>query len=79
MAGAQLTIRDVRYYQCLLFPLFAGSRLLGRHGPGLRDLKDRSLPALNVLLNGINHMDVRWSDRIRWPWGSSLIAVGRKP
>lgn len=78
MAGAQLTIRDVRYYQCLLFPLVAGARLLGRRSPGLRDLEDRPLPALNALLTRINDMEVRVGDRIRWPWGSSIIAVGQK-
>ena len=68
-------IRDLRYYQCLLLPLVLATRLFGRRGPALRDLEERPLPLMNALMTKINLAEVRWNERIAWPWGSSLVAV----
>ncbi|MDO8671771.1 MAG: class I SAM-dependent methyltransferase [Dehalococcoidia bacterium] len=78
LAHADLEVREVRYYQCLLFPLVAISRLLGQGGPTTRDLEERSFPVLNKLLALINKLEVRLGDVISWPWGSSLVAVCQK-
>jgi hypothetical protein len=40
LVGAQLRVREMRYYQCLLFPLVAVTRLFGRKRPGLRDFEE---------------------------------------
>jgi SAM-dependent methyltransferase len=78
LAELRLRVLELRYYQCLLFPLALVSRLLGRRGPRLRDLEDRPRPALNALLARVNRLEVRWGRSVSWPWGSSLVAVCRK-
>lgn len=64
------------YYQFLVFPLFAASRLFGRSTlPRL----ERFPPVwLNGLLARINRFEVRRLDWLRLPFGSSLIAWARK-
>lgn len=71
-------IEDLRYYQCLLFPLVAISRLLGRRGPRLRDAEDHPPAWLNALFGLVNRFEIAVGDVIRWPFGSSMIAVGRR-
>lgn len=75
---ADLEIREMRYYQCLLFPILMITRLLGRRGPLLRDWEESPGPILNALLTWINRFEVRTSRLVPWPWGSSLVAVCRK-
>jgi ubiquinone/menaquinone biosynthesis C-methylase UbiE len=75
---AGLEMEDMRYYQFLLFPLTVISRLLGRRRRSMRDLEDVPPAFLNRLLTGINRIDVRLGERLRWPWGSSLVAVAKK-
>lgn len=74
-----LAVREIRYFQCLLFPLVAMSRLLGRRGPRARDLEDRPPRLINGALGWINRLEARLGDLVRWPWGSSLAIVGVKP
>jgi SAM-dependent methyltransferase len=69
---------ETRYYQCLLLPLAILTRRLGRRGPRLRDLEDRPPAALNAVLAGVNLLEAKLGRFIRWPWGSTLVAVGRK-
>lgn len=76
--GAQFQLLKISYYQCLLFPLVLVTRLSGRKGPGMRDLEDLPFPALNTVMTWINKLEVRLSDIISWPWGSSLVAVCRR-
>jgi SAM-dependent methyltransferase len=68
---------DIRYFQALLFPLLATSRLLGRRGPRARDAEDRPPALVNRALAAVNRFEVLVG--VRWPWGSSLVAVARKP
>lgn len=75
---AHLPAHDLSYYQCLLFPLVALGRLAGRGGPALRDLEDRPRPWINAILGWVNRLEVRAGGRVRWPFGSSLVAVARK-
>ncbi len=79
MAGAQLQVKEMRYYQFWLFPLVALARWLGRRGPRLRDLEEQPPTLLNAALIWLNRFEVALSDVIPWPWGSSLAAIGRKP
>ncbi len=66
---------DLRFYQCLLFPLFLLSRWL-RISPD----KETALPSwLNSLFFQINRLELWLGKWVRWPWGSSLIAVIKKP
>ncbi len=78
LADAQLQVQEVRYYQCLLFPLLMITRLLGRRGPGLRNFEERPRSILNAILSWINRVEVRLGDVVRWPWGSSLVVSCRK-
>ncbi|HEY0005136.1 MAG TPA: class I SAM-dependent methyltransferase [Pyrinomonadaceae bacterium] len=73
-----LRIQEMRYYQCLLFPLVALTRLGGRRGPAARDMEERPISFLNSLLTWVNRLEVKLGQLIRWPIGSSLVAVCRK-
>jgi SAM-dependent methyltransferase len=72
-AGFQLL--ELRYYQFVLFPVFAASRFWGRLFPSQRDREDHPPGWANALLARLNRLEVKLGDFIRWPWGSSLVAV----
>ena len=76
--SARFQVQEMRYYQCLLFPLVVISRLFGRNGPGIRDFEERPFPILNSVMSWVNRLEVRLSDVISWPWGSSLVVICRK-
>ena len=69
---------DIRYFQFFLLPLLVVTRLLGRRGPGWRNREDRPHPLVNRLLGAVAALDVRLSDRMAWPLGSSLVALCRR-
>jgi len=75
LTGWQL--RGHTYFQCLLFPLFAASRLLNRKThPQL----ERKPPAgINRMLRAVNELEVNLFHRLPLPFGSSLIAWVGKP
>lgn len=68
-------------FQFLLFPLVALSRIGQRRrgGRGLLDKEDRPGSATNAILRAVNRAEVRWGGWMRPPFGSSLIAIARKP
>jgi SAM-dependent methyltransferase len=72
---AGLRLEELRFYQFLLFPLVLASRLLGRRP----ESEEHPPPRLNRALSAVARAEARWGDRVRWPWGSSLVAVARKP
>jgi SAM-dependent methyltransferase len=76
--SAGLVVEERRYYQFLLFPLLAVSRLMARQSARQRDREDLPPLWLNSLLARLNRAEASWSDSVRWPWGSSLIAVCRR-
>jgi SAM-dependent methyltransferase len=78
LENAGFEIREMHFYQCLLFPLAVASRLMGRNGPRLRDLEESAGGLLNEILKRVNLAEVRLGERIRWPWGLSLIAACRR-
>jgi len=75
VAGAGLAVREVRYYQFLLFPLVVVARWLGRRGATMRDAEERPGGALNALLSRVNRAEAALGRFVPWPWGSSLAAV----
>ena len=75
MLRAGFRVRSLTYYQCLLFPLAAASRVLGRNSPGMRDREDLPGPALNRVFGWVNRVELRLGRYVRWPWGSSLVAL----
>lgn len=75
---AGLDLAETRFYQCLLFPLVAASRLLGRKHAQTRDLEDHPHPLLNRCLGWITSLEVVAGRRVRWPIGSTLAFVCRR-
>jgi SAM-dependent methyltransferase len=75
VAAAGLAVREVRYYQFLLFPLVVATRWLGRRGAAMRDAEERPGGALNALLSRVNRLEAALGRFVPWPWGSSLAAV----
>jgi SAM-dependent methyltransferase len=75
---AQLEIRQVGYYQCLLLPLVIATRWLGRRDASWRDTEDLPAPLINTILTLINRIEVSLGRFLPWPCGSSLFAVCRK-
>ena len=67
------------YFQCLLFPLFAVSRWMVRRHPGVLALERRPPPWLGRALAAVNRAEVAVTRRVPWPWGTSVILLGRKP
>lgn len=79
LKSEEFLVRDVRYYQCLIFPLFLLSRGLGGNSALLSEREERPWPWLNWCLSRLNGLEAHLSDHIPWPWGSSLLAVAEKP
>jgi hypothetical protein len=70
------TIRWMTYWQCLLFPLVAVSRLM--NGDTL-DRRERDIsPRVNRLLRCLGSFESRFAHRFPLPIGSSLFVVARK-
>ena len=69
---------QTRYYQFWLMPLVVVSRWIGRNRPAMRDREERPNGVLNRLLTWINLTEIRLGSLIRWPWGTSLIGVGKR-
>ena len=78
LVGAGFEVREMDYYQCLLLPLAILTRLLGRKDATLRDLEEKPFPMLNQLFIRMNILEVSLGGVIRWPWGSTLVAVCQK-
>jgi SAM-dependent methyltransferase len=76
---AGLELVDMRFYQCLLLPLVALTRVFGRRWSSTQRVEERPGGWINRLCLLINRVEVATSDVIPWPLGSSLAAVARKP
>jgi SAM-dependent methyltransferase len=79
LADAGLAPAEVLRYQCLLFPLVAVSRLVGRRGTTVRDLEDAPPRLANRALGAVNRFEVRLGRHVRFPFGSSLVVAAEKP
>jgi SAM-dependent methyltransferase len=76
---AGLVPESVRHFQFLLFPLFVASRRRARRRPRTLELEDRPPPWVSRALEAVNRREVATAPRVAWPWGSSVLAVGRRP
>ncbi len=79
LLGAGLDVERLTAYQFALYPLLAAARIAGRHGPAVRDREERPGPLLNRLLETVNVAEASLAPFVSWPWGTSLVAVCRKP
>lgn len=75
LVDAGFSIKELRYYQFLLFPLVVFGRLLGRRRTGVRDFEDRPFGFINNILWGITRLEIAIGRHVRFPFGSSLAAV----
>ncbi len=78
-SGSGFHIFDLVYYQFLLFPFVAVSRLIGRRSKLHRDIEDRSSPWLNRIFGAVNALEIKGTvSGRRYPWGTTLFIVARK-
>lgn len=69
----------LNFYQFLLFPIVVVSRYLGRSGKSSSELEEKPGKAVNIVLGWVTSLEVKLSTLgIRFPWGSTLVAVLRK-
>jgi SAM-dependent methyltransferase len=68
-------VRRIQYFNSVMTPLALVTRLLGRRTPRLRDAEERPGSFLNKILTLVLRTEVRLSDRLVLPWGTSLVAV----
>ncbi len=69
----------INYYQCLLFPLVAISRMIGRSKESAGKMEETPGKLVNNVLNWITQFEVKMTRMgVRFPWGSTLVAVMRK-
>ena len=78
IANTGFRVEHICYYQCLLFPLAIVARYAGRSNPAIRDSEDMPPAWINALFTVINKAEVAIGRFMKWPWGSSLAAVGIK-
>ena len=68
----------MNYFQCMLFPLVLG-RIVSRKTAAVRHLEETPVPMLNAALGLVSRVEVYLSRFVPWPFGSSLVAMCRKP
>lgn len=69
-------LEEERYYQSILFPVFLISRLMGKLFPRLLRSEESPPKFLNRLFSFINCFEAKCKRSL--PFGSTLLAVGRK-
>lgn len=75
-----LEVTRVTYYQFVLFPVVVLTRWLGRRWHRVRDAEEQPPPRLNNVLRRLALVESAVLARgIALPWGSSLVAVARRP
>ncbi|MFQ3678826.1 MAG: hypothetical protein SNJ74_12900 [Fimbriimonadaceae bacterium] len=82
LRDAGFEIELCSYSVFLLFPIVVGIRILEKLKPGPAQASLPKAPGvLNRLLIGLQAFEARLICSRRWnlPWGSSLVAVARKP
>lgn len=77
LRASQLEVRWLNYFQCFLFPLVL-TRVISAKSAATRDREDAPGPVANRVLSWISHLEVRLSQVVAWPFGSSLVALCRK-
>lgn len=68
-------IHTIEYYQFTGMPLLFVTRLLGRDSAMMRDREDKPSPIVNAVMKRINTLEVNMRKFIKFPWGTSLVAV----
>lgn len=71
-------VQEIYRYQFLAMPLLILTRLAGKNKPTMRDMEDTPHPIVNRIMTWVNILEVELGRFIKWPWGSTIIAVCRK-
>jgi len=80
LTHAGFECRTVSYSVFFLFPIDMGIRALERLRQGKAEVRLPQVGApANALLTGLMRAESRLIGRVTLPWGSSVVAVGRKP
>lgn len=76
---AGFEILYLSFYQCLLFPVVMLSRIMGRTRRSVSAMEEQPGKLVNSLFNCITQLEV-WLTQlgVRFPFGSTLVAVVRK-
>lgn len=73
---AGLRLRQLQFYQSLLFPLVVVSRIFGRRSATMRDREDNPPKCVNTILRRINLFEV--NSGLRLKFGSSILILAEK-
>jgi SAM-dependent methyltransferase len=76
---AGFSVDSLGFYQCFLLSVVAANRLMRPKNRAARDAEDAPPGWLNGILSGIAKAEVAMGKFVRWPAGSSLAAIARKP
>jgi SAM-dependent methyltransferase len=80
LVDAGFEVERLSYHIFLLFPLVALSRFMGKFNKGEPEAKLPALPGwVETVLSIVQRVELRLISRFDLPWGSSLVAVARKP
>ena len=86
LRAAGFEVRFLSHFMALLVPLLVVLRAAGRLVPrtlaGARERRDselRVVPVINGLLRGLLELERRWLRAFRLPFGSSIVALARRP
>lgn len=76
---AGLKVVDSYYFNYLLFlPIWMVRRMVGRNGSVAKNESEINSPALNAILERVFKFDVWSAERVRPPFGVSILAVAEK-
>jgi 2-polyprenyl-3-methyl-5-hydroxy-6-metoxy-1,4-benzoquinol methylase len=88
LSGAGFRVLDARYFMFLLSPLLLVSRITsGRRAENLSDderwalvEKSHAVPPgpINRLMSSVFNLETPLGHRLRFPWGTSVVALGQK-
>ena len=79
LENAGFEILYLTYYQCLLFPMVLLSRKIGRSKKSVSAMEEKPGKLVNTVLNWVTQFEVRLTRLgVRFPFGSTLVAVMRK-
>nr|WBU15344.1 ubiquinone/menaquinone biosynthesis C-methyltransferase UbiE [uncultured bacterium] len=78
LTQAGLEVVATQYYQFMLFPVVVLSRVAARHKPKIQEWEEQPCRLVNGLLKAVVGIEVVLGRWLKWPWGSSILALARK-
>ncbi|MBL7662238.1 class I SAM-dependent methyltransferase [bacterium] len=78
LEDAGLKIVHLQFYQSLLLPAFIFSRLIAKLFKRTTDHEEKISPLTNYVLKLLNALELKLSNYIILPWGSSIVVIAEK-